>query len=111
AAGGLGMFFEARLRGAGAGLTVSGANEVTMALTARTSFNGFDKSPSREGSDAAAGCQADLKSAASKSYSILRDAHVTDYQRLFNRVSIDLGAPSDQTRLPTDERIARFANA
>src|SRR5262249_52855098 len=41
---------------------------------------------------------------------VLRKAHVQDYQRFFNRVSLNLGATSDQSRLPTDERIARFGN-
>jgi alpha-L-fucosidase 2 len=43
-----------------------------------------------------------------KKYSDLRAQHIADYQRLFRRVSIDLGpAPN----LPTDERIASFAKS
>jgi len=61
--GGLGMFFDARLRAMvkdgtvhadANGLSVRNATEVTLILAAGTSFNGFDKSPSREGADAAA---------------------------------------------------------
>jgi alpha-L-fucosidase 2 len=115
---GLGMFFEVRLCGAGfhpagrfpIGLTVRDATEVTLVLTARTSFNGPAKSPSREGANASALCAADVARVEKKSYQALRDAHLTDYRRLFDRVSLELGAPSDQSRLPTDERIARFAN-
>jgi alpha-L-fucosidase 2 len=116
---GLGMFFDARLRAvlkdgtatAGAnGLTVQGASEVMLVLAAGTSFNGFDKSPSREGANAAARSRSDLARAASKSFSSLRDAHVADYKRLFDRVSLDLGAATEQSHLPTDERIAQFAN-
>src|SRR5262249_15269809 len=66
--------------------------------------------PSREGADAASRSRRDLARAASKSYAKLRDAHVADYRRLFDRVSLDLGAPTEQSGLPTDERIARFAN-
>ena len=35
----------------------------------------------------------------------LRDAHVRDYQQLFNRVTLDLGSSK---RVPTDERIRTF---
>jgi hypothetical protein len=42
--------------------------------------------------------------------SALRRAHGADYKRLFDRVSLDLGPPGGQSLLPTDERIARFAN-
>src|SRR5260370_522160 len=117
--GGLGMFFDARLRAVvtdgsaqadESGLRVAGASEVMLVLAAGTSFNGVDKSPSREGADPAARSRADLARAGNKPYATLRAAHVADYQRLFNRVSLELGAPSDQSALPTDQRIARFAN-
>ncbi len=86
------------------------ATEVTLLLAAGTSFNGFDKSPSREGADASARARRDLARAVSKPYAALRGAHAADYKRLFDRVSLDLGEPSEQSSLPTDERIARFAN-
>ena len=117
--GGLGMFFDARLRAVvkdgsahtdANGLSVTGVTEATLVLTAGTSFNGSGKSPSRDGADPAARSRADLARAASKSYAELRAVHVADYQRLFNRVSLALGAPSEQSALPTDQRIERFSN-
>jgi len=53
-----GCVFEARVRmlkcdgkitSTDAGLKIEGAQEVVLALAAASSFNGFDKSPSREG--------------------------------------------------------------
>ncbi len=117
--GGRGAFFDARLSAVlkdgtaaadAGGLTVRGASEVLLLLAAATSFNGFDKSPGRDGADAAARSRAALERAGGKSFAALRDAHVADYKRLFSRVSLDLGAPSAPSRLPTDERIERFAN-
>ena len=35
--------------------------------------------------------------------------HIADYQRLFQRVTLNVGDSGDATNLPTDERIARFA--
>ena len=37
----------------------------------------------------------------------LREAHVADHQRLFRRVSLDLGTHATPPKLPTDERIKR----
>jgi alpha-L-fucosidase 2 len=44
---------------------------------------------------------------AARSYDELRTAHISDYQRLFNRVDLDLGGPS-RTTLPTDERLKAY---
>jgi alpha-L-fucosidase 2 len=116
--GGLGMFFEARVRAAvkegvveadAKGLHIRGATEAILLLAAGTSFNGFDKSPSRQGTDPAARTREDLERAGRKPFSALRAAHITDYRRLFDRVSIDLGS-SEQSALATDDRIARFSN-
>jgi alpha-L-fucosidase 2 len=118
-AGGLGTFFEARLRAVSqdgtvkvspAGLEVAQASEAVLVLAVATSFNGFTKSPSREGADPAALSSGHINRASVKSFAALRQAHVQDYQRLFNRVSINLGGQSPQSRLPTDERIVRFTN-
>ncbi len=87
-----------------AGLVAENCNSVTLLLVAATSFNGPDKSPSREGKDPAKLCDDDLKPLAGKSYAALRAAHVADYQRLFARVSLDPGQ-SGSDNLPTDERM------
>ncbi len=116
--GGLGLRFEARLKAsadgsvaaAGEELRIEGAREALLLLAAATSFNGFDKSPSREGADPAARVRTALAAAAGKNYAQLRRAHVSDYRALFDRVELRLGRPNAQSRLPTDERIERFGN-
>lgn len=92
-------------------LVVSGANAVTIYLSEATSFNGFDKSPGREGKDPSAEATANLNRALQKSYAQLRLAHIKDYQSLFNRVAIDLGTDAARLKRPTDERLKRFAKA
>jgi alpha-L-fucosidase 2 len=47
-----------------------------------------------------------MRAAATKSYADLRAAHVADYQRLFHRVALQLGAAAPD--LPTDERLVRY---
>lgn len=81
-------------------LTVSGADVVTLLLVGATSYN----TPQDISGDAPARCEKALWAAAQKPYARLRAAHIADYQRLFRRVILDLGA-TKAVRLPTDERL------
>jgi alpha-L-fucosidase 2 len=100
---------------------VENADAATLLLVAATSYvNLRDVS-----ADPAARCTAALKRLEDKPYAVLRDTHVADHQRLFRRVSIDLGGgslagrPSKAVRtasegrstgneLPTDQRILKY---
>lgn len=117
--GGMGMFFETQVKAVlpkggdvevtDNGIRIRNTREVILLLAAATSFNGFDKSPSREGVDPHAKAAADLAKSEGKSYEKMADAHLTDYQRLFKRVSFTLPSSKQQRALPTDERIIRFS--
>lgn len=48
-----------------------------------------------------------LDAAEKKSYSALKSEHIASYQRLFNRVELDLGAPK-LAHLPINERLAAY---
>jgi alpha-L-fucosidase 2 len=114
--GGKGMFFETRLAVRTDGrviagtnsLRIEGATEALLLLSAGSSFNGFDKSPSRDGLAPAIRTTRDLRAALSRDFTTLRARHVADYQKLFGRVTIDLGHVPAKEALPTDERIAAF---
>jgi alpha-L-fucosidase 2 len=117
-AGARGTFFEARafvkavggsVKAADGTLEVTNADSITLILATGTSFNGFQKSPSKDGADAAAQTKAAIAAASAKSYEQLRDAHVADYTTLFNRCSLELGTPSQQSKLSTDERLKNYA--
>jgi alpha-L-fucosidase 2 len=75
-------------------LSVENSNEALIIVDFRTDFknSGYKET----------GNQA-IQAAASKTYSELKQAHIKDYQRLFNRVQLDLGK-SEADRLPTDIR-------
>lgn len=75
-------------------LKIRGANEVTLLLTTATTYNHDDP---------LAACKTWM-SAADKPYSELRENHVAEHRRLFERVSIDLG-DSDMDDIPTDDRL------
>ena len=90
-------------------MRVSGASEVTFVLASATSFNGWDKSPSREGRDAARLADEALAKAEAKPYDQLLADHVADYARLFGNVSFTMPATEAQKAMDTDDRICAFA--
>jgi alpha-L-fucosidase 2 len=103
--------FEARIRVVAEGgkvtvandsITVENANSAMLVLAGATSFVNYQDISG----DPAARCQAALDAVKGKSYETLLNAHVADYQKLFRRVSIDLGS-SDAVDLPTDERLKK----
>jgi alpha-L-fucosidase 2 len=115
---GRGMRFEGRLRvlhtdgevrTTSAGLAVSGASEVVLALALASSFNGHNKSPSREGTDPAVKNLATLGRLHNRSYLDLRRRHVADHSSLFNRVALKLDEPAQHAFLPTDQRVASLS--
>ena len=92
-----GMRFEMRIKaftkdGAvtadSSGLHVSNATEVTLLLSAATSFNGYDKCPDKEGKDEDRLAKDWLDRAGAKSWSSLLEAHRTDFHHYFDRVSL-----------------------
>jgi alpha-L-fucosidase 2 len=99
-----GMRAVARLRvvasggtvtGDGAGIRVQNARDVRVLICAATNFKGNDPELST---------QADLDAAVKTSFSTLQAEHRRDHQRLFRRVSLDLGTTPNAS-LPTNERL------
>ncbi|WP_292961900.1 glycoside hydrolase family 95 protein, partial [Novosphingobium sp. UBA1939] len=86
------------------GLSVQGADEVFLLIAGATGYKRFDDISG----DPAALNQATLAAAVTRGPEALRQTHRDHHQRLFRRVALDLGA-GPNARLPTDERIARFA--
>ena len=83
------------------GIEVQDATEVTILLGAGTSFlNDYRKDFRGEHPHVALSKR--LTEASAKSYAQLRKNHVSDYQELFNRVSLNLGIAPNQ---PTIERL------
>jgi len=113
-ADGEGVKYAARLRVLNTGgkvvvvdgkISVNGADEVVLLITAATDYERFAKMSRR---DVAAAAEKDLDVAVKKDFSMLLSAHIADYQSFFNRVKLEL--PDIQTRnpaiRPTPERIA-----
>jgi alpha-L-fucosidase 2 len=84
-------------------LQVRNADAVLLLLTAATDYHGFG---GRNLADPVAAATEDLKKASAKSFEALREAHVADYQRYFNRVTLQLGStPADIADKPTPARL------
>ena len=93
-----------RVDPAARGLQVTGADDVVILVDAATSFQSFRN----VGGHPHAAIDRRLTSAARKSWTDLRAAHIAEHQRLFGRLSIELEGTS-RDELPTNQRIA--ANA
>jgi alpha-L-fucosidase 2 len=118
--GNRGMFFEGRLRVlecdgkvnvGNDGLSVEGAQYVTLALAMGSSFNGYAKSPSRQGADPAKRTTPVLDRLKHRSYRQILGTHISDYQKLFQRVSLELADTGEKSRLPTNQRRVGYNGA
>jgi alpha-L-fucosidase 2 len=90
-------------------LGVKDASEAIIYVSIATSFNGFDKNPATEGVNDKAIASENLKKAFAKSFNKLKNAHIADYQKFYNRVTLDLGKTTAPD-LATDERLLRYAD-
>ncbi len=83
---------------------VTNADSATLILSGATNFNNYrdvSGDPVKRNDEILAGIRG-------KSFAMLLASHTADHQRLFRRVSLNLGDGSTQA-LPTDERIRQFA--
>ncbi len=84
-------------------IVVKNADEATIYISIATNFNNYlDLS-----GDEDARAQAFMAKGSSESFDALLKKNVIDYQKYFNRVSLDLGE-TEASKLPTDERLKGF---
>jgi len=79
-------------------LIVENSNEVIIAIDIRTDFNSPDYKEL---------CNQTIRKVTSKTYNDIKQTHIKDYTRLFNRTKLDLGG-SESDKLPTDVRWTQF---
>jgi alpha-L-fucosidase 2 len=88
-------------------LGVKNATEAVIYVSIATSFKSFNVNPSVDGiSEPIA--ESNLNKALTKSFEKLKEAHIIDYQKFYNRVSLDLGKTTAPD-LPTDDRLLRYS--
>jgi alpha-L-fucosidase 2 len=88
-------------------LHVNNASEAVILISGATSFNGFDKSPIKEGKNEEAEAKKYLNEASSKSYNQLYSSHVEDFQKYYNRVNFSL-TNNPVNDKPTDIRLSEY---
>ena len=89
-------------------LVITGATSVTILVTAATGFRGALLAPDTPHDSVIARARRQLDGVSSQPFAALRTRHIEDYQRLFHRVSLDLGESPALTK-PTDVRLEEFA--
>lgn len=91
-------------------IVIKNASEIVLFISAATSFNGFDKCPDSQGKDEHAFAENPIKKASVKKYGNLVKEHLQDFQKLFNRVSLQLNEKeTNKSNLPTDIRLEQYA--
>ncbi len=85
-------------------IIVRNANVATLYISIASSFINYNDISANAGERA----NSYLQNALKKNYKQASQDHIADYQRYFNRVSIDLGV-TDSVKNPTDVRIEQFA--
>ena len=84
-------------------LLVNNANAATIYISIATNFNNYHDLSGNENERAATY----LNKAYPKNFADILNAHISAYQKYFNRVKLDLGT-TEAARLPTDERLKNF---
>lgn len=117
--GNLGMQFRIAIRGqhkegtmsfSSNQVVIKDAEEALLLIAAATSYNGYDKSPAHEGLPVDSITWSRLDAVEELSYATLYSNHLTYYQSLFGRMSLELGERTSQSQFPTDRRLALFGN-
>jgi len=88
-------------------LVVKSATEIVLLISAATSFNGFDKCPSKDGKDEHALVSGAITAARALPFGDLQKRHINDYKSLFDRVSLSLNGNSINTKT-TDKRLIDY---
>ncbi len=104
----VGMHFESHIKAVNKGgsvtvsedgmMIVKDADELILYIAAGTDYAG--RNPSQI-------CEKVIQETAKKSYSSIFEAHLKDYQSLFNRIKISLSPESNPTELSQDRRMER----
>lgn len=90
-------------------LTLANCDEATIYFSNVTSFNGADKDPVKEGREYKDATRKIIDNASLKGWARMKKDHTKDYEKLFGRLSLDLGdTDEDIASLPTDEQLKNF---
>lgn len=96
------------VKASGNELEVENADELLIVMTAGTSYLP-DYSKLFQGKDPHALVLQQMANALAKSYPVLKQNHIKEYQKYFHRVNFELGS-NKVPNLPTDQRLKNYGN-
>ncbi len=99
---------DGTVSGADSTLTITKAKEATIYLVNETSFNGFDKHPVNEGAPYLERATDEIWHVQNLRYEDFRARHISDYQKYYNRVKLNLGGLLPD--IPTDRLLKGSQN-
>lgn len=88
-------------------LVIANATALTVLLTAATGYRGFQLKPDTSLEQVVSKAARQLDVVANTPFATLRKEHVADHQKLFRRVSLQIGL--SKSSQPTDQRLKDFA--
>jgi alpha-L-fucosidase 2 len=97
-----------RVANSGNKLIVSDATACTLILTAATGYRGYDQKPDTPQKEVNARAASQLEATGKLSFASLRERHIADHRRLFDRVSLTLGPNPDET---TNQRVTNISTS
>jgi alpha-L-fucosidase 2 len=122
-----GMRFEMRLAAVAEGgrvrtsneaISIEDADAATILLSSATSFNGYDRSPVRDGRDEHGAAVAPLAAAILRPWNAIRQEHVDDHRALFERLALSLddgkaagSGSGGRPPVTTDQRVLKLGSA
>ena len=89
-------------------LLVKNAKSLTVFFTAASNFQTWSFQPNPNDSAPALQCTRILEQALGLSWDALKERHVSDYQKLFGRVTLELGSDKSREVLAIDIRLERY---
>lgn len=96
------------IKASGNELAVENADELLILMTAGTSYV-LDYAKLFQGKDPHAKVSQQMANALTKSYPVLKQNHIREYQKYFHRVNFELGS-NKVPNLPTNQRLKNYGN-
>lgn len=91
-------------------LYLKGVTEAIIYLVNETSYNGFDKHPVKEGAPYIENVTDDAWHLVNYSYEELKQRHIADYKKLFDRVTFQLADAKFDDKRPTDIQLLAYCD-
>ena len=91
-------------------LTIQNAQEAVIYIVNRTSFNGFDKHPVKQGAPYLEKATDDIWHTKNFSYAQFLSRHIADYQQYYNRLKLCLNTDEADLRTPTNLLLKNYTD-